>query len=277
MAAAFRRAPATLCRVRVAGVDGVGPLWVAAVTVREPGGTTARAGEPAGLPPVASLSWLVGSAADVLDLARSCDAVAVDVPIGFVPTGTRACEGEARRLLGRDRSSVFVTPPQPAWEAAREFGTGRGARAVAQEASRAAGGPGIPAQSWGLAAKVLEVEAALRALPAAAARRVVETHPETAFRVMPHPTDGTAGEAWPSKRSAAGVGRRLLALEAQPGWLVDPALLRVPVDDALDALAAAWTAARVATGRAVTLGAADGARAVWSDGRRAPGRSVLVV
>jgi predicted RNase H-like nuclease len=253
----------------VAGIDGVGPRWVAAIVTFHaepagPGHDPDRRWAPAGV------EWRVGTAAEVLDLARTCEAVAMDVPIGFVRRGPRSSETEARTLLGRDRSSVFPTPPVPAWTVARTLGVSRGARAMAQEASRQAGGSGISAQAWGIAPKILEVEDAIRSLPPGAAARVVETHPETAFRVL--------GEGpWPGKRSAAGVARRLRRLGVDLPGLDDTGLTGVPVDDAVDALAAAWTAARVAEGTAVTLGVADAAGAVWSDGSPAPGRAVIVV
>jgi predicted RNase H-like nuclease len=63
-----------------------------------------------------------------------------------------------------------------------------------------------------------------------------------------------------AKKTAAGVGQRIAALSR---WLdVVPALASVPpgvpIDDALDALACAWTAERFARAVAETLG--DGAR-----------------
>lgn len=244
----------------VAGIDGVADKWVAAVLV---GG---------------SVSWRVGSAVEVLAVARGCAAVAIDIPIGLVRRGQRACEAEAREILRRDRSSIFATPPQPAFGVGRTLGTDRSARPFAQAAARAAGGQGISTQSWGIAAKILEVEDAVRGAPELAGR-IVETHPETAFRVMSGDADGQG--AWPGKRSAAGVARRLRALGdalgAEVAWLADPVLDRVPVDDALDALAGAWTAARVAAGTAVTFGTEQAAEAVWSDGSPAPGRAVIVV
>jgi predicted RNase H-like nuclease len=248
----------------VAGVDGVADRWVAAVLV---GGAVGG-----------SVSWRVGSAVEVLAVARACAAVAVDIPIGLVRRGQRSCEAEVREILRRDRSSIFATPPQPAFAVGRTLGTDRSARAVAQAAAREAGGQGISTQSWGIAAKILEVEDAVRGAPELAGR-IVETHPETAFRVMGG--GSAASAAWPGKRSAAGVARRMHALSeamgADIGWLADPVLDRVPVDDALDALAAAWTATRVAAGTAVTFGADQAAEAVWSDGSPAPGRAVIVV
>jgi hypothetical protein len=60
-------------------------------------------------------------------------------------------------------------------------------------------------------------------------------------------------------------------------WLDDPVLAAVPVDDALDALIAAWTASRAATGTAAVLGADQAGEAVWSDGTPAPSRAVIVL
>ncbi|MGF1648799.1 MAG: DUF429 domain-containing protein [Kineosporiaceae bacterium] len=249
----------------VAGVDGVADHWVAAVVAGD------------------AVAWSVGSARDVLTFTTGagCAVVAVDIPIGLARHGRRAAEAEARQLLGPGRSSIFPTPPQPAFDVARRLGTGRGARAVAQAAAREAGGHGISTQTWGLAAKILEVEDALRDQVTAVAGKVVETHPETALRVLA----GTTAPPWPRKRSAAGAARRLGALAAAFGvgvgtalsWLDDALLATVPVDDAVDALVAARTAARVASGTAAVLGAGQADDAVWSDGTPAPGRAVIIV
>ena len=95
--------------------------------------------------------------------------------------------------------------------------------------------------------------------------RVVEVHPELAFVEL-------SGQVLPSKKTAQGVARRIRALD---GWVdVVEALSgvppQVPVDDALDALAAAWTAARVATGRSRSF-PADGVEARGDDAGRQAG------
>jgi len=241
---------------RVAGIDTVGPLWVAAV---RDGGAT---------------SWRVGDTAAVLALAETCDMVAIDIPIGFVATGPRASEIEARAILGAQGRSIFPTPPAAAMAVGRREGTTRASRELAQEESRRAGGAGISTQSWGIAGKILDVEDELHRLPWTAATRVVETHPETAFRVM---STRPPTEIWPGKKTAAGVARRLAALAVDPAVLDDPVLAQVPIDDALDALAAAWTAARILRDEALVLGGRDAHHAVWSGGGRAPGRAVIWV
>jgi predicted RNase H-like nuclease len=84
-------------------------------------------------------------------------------------------------------------------------------------------------------------------------RRVIETHPEVSFALM-------SGSTLASKKTTAGAAQRMRALEA---WVdVIAALGNVPVgvpmDDALDALACAWSAQRFAAGDAEVLG--DGQR-----------------
>jgi predicted RNase H-like nuclease len=259
--------------VRVVGVDGVRERWLAADLELDPEGERpARA------------RWHLGAAADVLGLAREADVamVGVDMPVGLVARGPRRSEHEARALLGRSASSIFATAPQPAFAVARTQGTTRLSRTVADAASRAAGAGGVSTQAWMIAGKVLEVEDAVRALGGVGAR-VVEVHPETSFAVMaahfglPLP---------PGKRSAAGAAHRVRLLQRTlPGLDVVEALTgvpvgcgprdRVPVDDALDALAAACSALRHAYGQARVLG--TGTEAVWSDGTPAPGRAVIVV
>ncbi|WP_380167569.1 DUF429 domain-containing protein [Jannaschia sp. R86511] len=264
--------------VRVIGVDGVRERWVAATLTLDPDGGSAPA-----------VAWTVGPAAEVLAPVAEPDVVAagVDMPVGLVERGLRSCEAAARERLGRGASSIFTTAPVAAFRVARtrlraHGGLDLASRAEADAASRASGGGGVSTQSWMIAAKVLEVEDAVRAL-GPAGERVVEVHPETSYAVMArHFGLGPV----PSKLSAPGVALRVRLLERTlPGLDVLTALAevpvgtsareRVPVDDALDALAGACSALRHAYGQAQVLGA--GTDAVWSDGAPAPGRAVIVV
>lgn len=246
-------------RVRVLGVDGVRDRWVGALVGDD--GT----------------EWVLGAARDVLRPVAdpSVAVAAVDVPIGYVRAGSRRCEADARALLGAARSSIFATAAAPAFALAADGDRSDDARRAASAASTAVGGPGVGSHSWGLVPKVLEVETVVREL-CAAGDRVVETHPETAFAVLA----GDAGEPAPApKRSAAGAAQRVrlltdaLRLDVVAALAVAPA--GVPVDDALDALAAAWSAARHARGAALVLG--EGTEAVWRDLSPASGRGVVVV
>lgn len=223
------------------------------------------------------VEWVLGDASTVVRLASRCERVGIDVPVGLAPRGSRTSDREARALLGPARSSLFPTAPVGAFAVARRCGTGREVRVQAQEASRAAGGTGISTQSWGLVAKVLEVEDAVRAL-GTQGRRVLEVHPETSFRLLA--AELKNGEAPPGKRTAAGRAWRTSLLSRGLGLdvaaqLAAPGTGGAGADDLLDALAAAWSAHRSLLGRAKILGA--GSEAVWSDGRAAPGRAVIVV
>ncbi len=169
---------------------------------------------------------------------------AIDIPIGLPQDGVRRCDLEARALLGPAGSSVFAAPTRPVLACATY--------AEAREVLRQRGGASMSAQAFGIVPKVRDVDAAIT--PDLQAR-IVEAHPELGFRRL-----GGAGRM-ASKKTAAGVGERVAALRR---WLpgIDEALSRapvpVPVDDALDALACAWTANRILAGQVERLG--DGAR-----------------
>jgi predicted RNase H-like nuclease len=162
--------------------------------------------------------------------------IAVDIPIGLPLSGRRQADVLARAYIGSRRSSVFTTAPRSVLEAP----TYQDALATA----RALGIAGLSRQSYGLARSILEVDAA-----ASSDDRIVEVHPEVSFRAM-------AGEPLEfSKKTWNGtfLRRRLLA---EHGIMLPEDIGRtgvVPVDDVLDAAAAAWTAERVAGGNAVSL------------------------
>src|SRR5258708_26205091 len=98
---------------------------------------------------------------DLLARFRDAEAFGVDIPIGLADAGVRACDVEARRLVGPRAASVFLTPPRQAVEA------------LTYAAARAAA-PGVTAQAWNLARKILEVDVLTDA-------RVPEVHPAVAF------------------------------------------------------------------------------------------------
>lgn len=154
--------------------------------------------------------------------------VAVDIPIGFPEKDSRQADVEARRFVGPRRSSVFPTPPRAILEAP----TYEKALALA----RALGRPGISRQSFALAPKILEMDAA-----ASSDDRIIEVHPEVSFRAMAgHPID------FPKKSwNGLLLRRQLLAANGilLPDDLSEGGL--APADDVLDAAAAAWTAKRV--------------------------------
>jgi threonine dehydratase len=215
--------------LRVAGVDGCRGGWVVASTSPSPG--------PVGVEVVPAVAPLVSAVRH-----GALAALAIDMPIGLAGDGHRSADTEARVLLGPRRSSLFPTPPR-AVLAATDF-----TDALAR--CRAATGKGMSKQAFHLLPKIRELAVAL---DPGLQPRVSEVHPETSFAVL-----RGAPCAWP-KRTPAGLGERLDALRAEfPGTDLDALVTRPPrgaaADDVLDAIVAAWTARRIATGTAVVLG-----------------------
>ena len=172
----------------------------------------------------------------MLVAAADCIAVGVDVPIGLPSIGRRPCDTAAAARLGPARSSVFPAP-------VRTVLTAPG-YAAACAASRAATGAAISRQAWNIAPKIGQWDA-VEVPP-----HVVEVHPELSFRALAPET------TFAPKKAARGAAQRIAALaRALP---LDRALARPPagagLDDVLDALAAAWSAARWSAGRAEVLG-----------------------
>ncbi len=170
------------------------------------------------------------------------EVVGIDMPIGLSDDGVRVCDIEARRRLGRAGSSVFTAPVR-AVLAAHDYAE---ARVLSVQAT---GGTSLSAQAWQLVRSIRAIDEALGEPPP---EHLVEVHPELAFR------HGLGGVTDP-KVTARGFAQRLAALRTVMD--VDVALLdappRVPVVDALDACAAAWSARRIADGTAECVG--DGA------------------
>ena len=215
---------------QICGVDGCHAGWVAVSTGLGSG----------------QFGWRV--VPRLQDLALSLGApqvIAVDVPIGLPDVGARPCDLEARQLLGPGRaSSVFPAPIRPVLAAS--------CHAEASAARRAVEGKGLSIQAWAIVPKIREIDDALRADPALRAS-VREVHPEICFYFM------AGGRPMRfSKKKLDGRAERSDLLRARFGQAVDDALreMRGPdcaADDILDALAALWTAQRIATGEAITL------------------------
>ena len=164
--------------------------------------------------------------------------VAVDMPIGLSDDGARACDVAARRLLVGAAGSVFPAPLRDVLACADY--------ASACEVSRVASGKALSVQTWNLVPAIRALDDALGDPPTG---RVVEVHPELAFRAL-------SRDVRDRKGSARGTVQRLRALRAVMD--VEDALatapIGVPVIDALDACAAAWSARRLADGRGECVG-----------------------
>ena len=170
------------------------------------------------------------------------DLIAIDMPIGLSETGRRRCDDVARRRLGRAGSSVFAAPLRQVLEATDY--------ADACRISTSASGKALSLQAWNLVTAIRQLDDALGDPPS---ERVVEVHPELAFRAL-----STEAVTDP-KVTARGTMQRLAALrevmDVEQALTDAPRL--VPMVDALDACAAAWSAQRLAEGRGECVG--DGA------------------
>ena len=170
--------------------------------------------------------------------------VGIDMPIGLSDGGVRGCDVEARRRLSGAgaASTVFPAPVRPVL-AADSYAE---ARRLAVAAARRS----ISAQTWSLVPAIRSLDDALGDPPT---DRVVEVHPELAFRALDDRVrDRKARPRGQAQRirALAPVVDVLDALAAAPPQL--------PLVDALDACAAAWSAQRFAAGTAECVG--DGAR-----------------
>ncbi|RBY94692.1 DUF429 domain-containing protein [Blastococcus sp. TBT05-19] len=168
--------------------------------------------------------------------------VAIDMPIGLSDDGVRACDVVAAKTLAKlgAAGSVFQTPVR-AVLATDDYATARDISRAHTDPPRAPS-----AQAFQLVRAIRQLDDALGDPPD---ERIVEVHPELAFRAL-------SGEVRDRKGSARGTVQRLRALRSVMD--VEEALVEaptgVPVIDALDACAAAWSAARLARGEGESVG-----------------------
>jgi predicted RNase H-like nuclease len=210
--------------VRAVGIDACRGGWVA-VVLDDGHFAEATAG--------ASLAKLVRQ-------FPQAAAIGVDMPLGLLERGWRDADLSAAKVLGHRRASVFAVPPRAVW------------REPSYEAaiSRCRGlmdGVGMSRQAWGLRMKLLEANE----LYDQGDGRIHEVHPEVSFVAMGAPPTY-------SKKTWRGQAERRQLLAEHGVVLPDdlgdanPANL-IPVDDVLDAAAAAWSAHRIAIRRASCL------------------------
>ena len=226
----------------VAGVDGCPAGWLCVRLDTETGELTHD---------------VFPTAAELLADEPRPAVLAIDMPIGLPDAGSRACDLEARALLGRPRgSSVFPAPVRPA--------IGATTQEEASRLTRAVDGRGVASQAFGLFPKIRTLD---EALTPEHQTWVHEVHPEVSFRAW----NGGVAVA-ETKSSAAGRAARRALIEARYGatpidavrsrWLVR----QVRTDDIHDAFAALWSAQRIHRGDAEVL--PDGGGAIDATGLR---------
>jgi predicted RNase H-like nuclease len=237
--------------MRVTGVDACRRGWVA-VTLEGAGRATdhpddtERAGDNAQLPGLArvrvntvrvhaTLAGLLGPERTSAEEIAEAAVVGIDMPLGLLESGWREADRAARGLLGPRRSSVFAIPPRAVWAQASYQAASRLCRELT--------GQGLSIQAWGLRAKLLEADR----YRDSGRHPLYEVHPELAFSAM------AGAPLAHSKHTAAGRDlRRELLSRAGIAVPADSARL-APVTDVMDAAAVAWSAWRIAHGRAAVL------------------------
>ncbi|QDU62512.1 hypothetical protein Pan216_33790 [Planctomycetes bacterium Pan216] len=215
----------------VAGVDGCRSGWFC--VTREPGSLEIG-------------SRLFPDAASLLRQLPLPTVIGIDMPIGLTEAGRRACDVDARKVLGWPRSSsVFSAPIRPALRAT--------SHAEATRITRRRDGRGVAAQAWGIYRKVRELDMALTR-DASICARVFEVHPELSFHELNGGQSIVAGKRTPEGHRAR---RRLLGRQFGRGVFSSIrksyAVNDVADDDILDAFAVLWSAERIARGIANVL------------------------
>ncbi|MFT4114856.1 MAG: DUF429 domain-containing protein [Silvibacterium sp.] len=224
-------------RKYVLGVDGCRTGWIAAALSLD-----AR-----------SLSFAVfPDFTTLLAHHASAQAIAVDMPIGlredFAP---RACDREARRLLGPRGSSIFPAPDRSLLTFCNLDGDKQKQYVRACEHSFNRCGKKISLQTFHLLPRIVELDVLLTPQ---LQRRVIEAHPELSFLTA----SGT--QLAHAKRTAEGYAERRAILERLFPHIAIPERNTVTgtyrgaqPDDLLDAVIAAWSALRWHRGEAQLL------------------------
>jgi len=210
-------------QVRAVGVDGYPGGWIAAVLSGD------------------VLRWETARVGAFNQLVDACTGlpertvIAVDMPVGLADRGWRTCDMQAKAVLGRAHARVFLTPPREIVLMGPKT-----PNVDVQLRCRELTGAGISRQAMALTPRILDVD---RCLPDP---RIMEAHPELSFNLM-------AGQVLASKHTPEGLAQRVDVLASAwqtstglgdvPRWLSQrpPG---VPLVDATDALAVAWTALR---------------------------------
>jgi len=181
--------------------------------------------------------------AKILTFKPEAKVVAVDVPIGLLDEaepGGRDCDRLARELLGQPRArSVFSPPVRSALQYEDDY---KKALRENRESSRFY--IGISKQAHALFPKIREASKLPRGL---LNKRVYEVHPEVSFFQMNHCRPMKFSKK--AKHHAGLDERRAVLAGTVLGGIVSKVLEDRPngvsQDDAIDAIAACWTAFRI--------------------------------
>ena len=170
--------------------------------------------------------------ADILDYKPAYQVIALFSPIGLLDealAGGRACEREARRLLGWPRSAAVASAP-----------VRTSLRSATYEEAVAANGGHLNPVRWRQFAKIADVD---KEIAPYRQRTVFEVHPELSFFQL----NEDHALRYP-KHSAVGMEERRHLLSARlPGAerVLEARIPRITTVHLLDAAACLWTARRI--------------------------------
>lgn len=209
--------------MKVLGLDGCRGGWVGILT------------DPA----FAAPRTVGGNDLDAILVQSGAEVAVIDIPLGLsADEHARCCDIAARRAMKGKASSVFNAPVRGVL-AATDYAT-------ALEINRGMSGKGFSRQAWAIVPKIREADFVVRSSP----MRLREGHPELSFTIA-----NGGNPVLASKSSASGLFRRLQLL-ARVGFPIDRLDLsdlpaRALADDLADAAIMAWSAGRLAEGRAM--------------------------
>jgi predicted RNase H-like nuclease len=223
---------------KVAGVDGCKAGWFVAIASVTMGNETNASCE-FNLKNV----FIASTFTEVMSKTTDCVLICVDIPIGLSNGDKpRECDGAARELLSGPRaSSVFPSPIRPCL-AAMDYET-------ASKISFEHTGKKLSKQTFALMKKIREVD---ELMTPELQSRVREIHPEISFWAL-----NSQKPIELNKKTVPGQAQRHNLLQ-RVFTDIDSILVQAPssgcaMDDALDALVAAYTAAQAVLGKAGTL------------------------
>jgi len=176
---------------------------------------------------------------EIRDYTRGAALTLIDIPIGLKngkTPGRRACDVEARKILGKRAFSVFPAPQREALKAE----TWEGANSI----NKTICGKGLSKQTWGILKKIASVDSIL-IRDVSLQSRLRETHPEVCFWSL-----NNRQEMKDRKKSEQGLAERLKVLarlsrnanEFYNRIKSQYKVKDVSSDDIVDAMAAALTA-----------------------------------
>jgi len=180
--------------------------------------------------------WEIGVSENIEKLwqiHKDVSLILIDIPIGLPFNEPRACDLEARKLLGKGKTSCVFPPPCREAAAAKNY-------KQACETNQTVLGKKISLQTWYISKKIKQVDDFLLANPQAK-QKIRETHPEACFWAL---AGGRAMQF--SKKKKQGFEERLDLLKKvfpPAESIVDAAMQKfmrkeVARDDILDSIAA---------------------------------------